>query len=149
MQYRLPICLLLFGLLSLNAHSEVNKWVGDGNQVHYSDQPPPAKTKVTPLGIAGPPATAVAAPKSLAEREAEFKKARKAKEETTQKAAKQQEQAQAKQKYCEDTRTNLTALEDSPRVMTYGADGERSFLDDAARQQRIEEARKAIGTDCN
>ncbi len=152
MECRLPICLLLFGLLSFNAHGEVKRWVDDNGRVHYSDQPPPANTKVTPLITTATPATAasgVSAPKSLAERDAEYKKAQKAKEVATQKTAQQQEQALAKQKFCADTRTNLTILENSPRIMTYDANGERSFLDDAARQQRIEEARKSIGTNCN
>ncbi len=152
MECRLPVCLLLFGLLSFNAHGEVKRWVDDNNQVHYSDQPPPANTKVTPLITTAKPATAasaVSAPKSLAERDAEYKKAKKAKEEAAQKTAQQQEEARTRQKFCADTRTNLKILEDSPRIMAYDANGERSFLDDAARQQRIGEARKGISTNCN
>ncbi len=152
MECRLPVCLLLFGLLSFNAHSEVKRWVDDNNQVHYSDQPPPANTKVTPLITTAKPATAasaVSAPKSLAERDAEYKKAKKAKEDAAQKTARQQEETQARQKFCADTRANLKILEDSPRIMDYDVNGERSFLNDAARQQRIEEARKSISTTCN
>ncbi len=152
MECRLPVCLLLFGLLSFNAHGEVKKWVDHDGRVHYSDQPPPANTKATPLITTATPATAasaVAAPKSLAERDAEYKKAQKAKEEAAQKTAQQQEEARTKQKFCADARTNLKILEDSSHIMDYDAKGERGFLDDAARQQRIEEARKAISTNCN
>ena len=152
MECRLPICLLLFGLVSVNAHGDVNKWVDDNNQTHYSDQPPPSNTKVTPLITTTTPATAaspVSAPKSLAERDAEYKKAQKAKEEAAQKTAKQQEEARTRQKFCADTRANLKILEDNQRIMAFDANGERSYLDDAARQQRIEEARKAISTNCN
>ena len=152
MEYRLPVCLLLFGLLSFNAHGEVNKWVDDNNRVHYSDQPPPANTQVTPLITTATPATAasaVSAPKSLAERDAEYKKAQKAKEEAAQKTAKQQEEARTRQKFCADTRISLKSLEEGARISTYDAKGERTFLDDAARQQRIEEARKSISTTCN
>src|SRR3990172_6274653 len=106
-----PICMLLFILFSLNAHGDVKKWVDDNNQVHYSDQPVPANVKAAPLKIPAASASDTPAQKSVAEREADYRKAQKAKEETDKKEAKSQEEARAKQKYCEDARNSLKTLE--------------------------------------
>ena len=153
MQRYLSACLFLFSLSSFNALCAINKWVDDSGRVHYSDQQPPEDTQSTLLGNAvaasGIAASDVSAPKSWVEREVEFKKARKAKTEAAQKAAKQQVDADAKQKYCLDTRNSLTSMEKSPRVVTYNANGERTYLDDAARQQRIHEMREAIEANCS
>jgi Domain of unknown function (DUF4124) len=40
--------LLLTLLVSANSFSAVNKWVDKNNQVHYSDQAPPADAKTKP-----------------------------------------------------------------------------------------------------
>lgn len=154
MKYELSIYLLLFGLISANAYSAVNKWVDDKGQVHYSDQAPPTDTRaVAVINISASsevvPASGVSAPKSLAEREAEYKKAQKAKAEAASKAAKQKEADNAKQKYCEETRASLRAMQDSGRIAAYDANGERYFLDDAARQQRIETVRQSLQANCN
>ena len=157
MECSMPKYLLLLGLISFSAFGAVTKWVDDSGQVHYTDQAPPPDVQTKLLGVvaassvpaSSTSASGVTAPKSLAEREAEFKKAKKMKAENAQKIAKQKEEADAKQKYCEDARINLKSLEDGVRISTYDANGERTLLDDAARQQRIEETRKGILTNCS
>ena len=116
--------------------------------MHYSDGPPPANGKALKVQ---PPSSKKDAlvTKTIAEREAEYKKAKKAKQETEEKSEKQQEDILAKQKNCEAAQQNLTALEAGGPMVTYDAKGERTFLDDTARKQRIEEARKTISTNCN
>lgn len=99
-------CLLVFLLLlSVSAHGALNKWVDAEGKVHYSDEPPPsnvkAQTLATPSEISGVPAQ-----KTVAEREADRKKALKAKEEAAQKAVQQQERELAKQKNCESAKAN-------------------------------------------
>lgn len=154
MKYFSAICFLLVSLLSFNnAYCSINKWVDDSGQVHYSDQPPPEDTESTSLdstvaAASGVAASDVNAPKSLAEREAELKKSKKAKTEAEQKASKQQTEADAKQKYCLDLRSSLKGLEESPRIATYDANGEPSFLNDAERQQRIQETFEGIEANC-
>lgn len=145
------ITVLLF--ISLNAFAGVNKWVDTDGKVHYSDTPP-ENIKTTKIkNTAAPdtllPASSIAAPKTLAEREAEWKKAQKAKEESALKASQEQAATAIKQKNCEGARGNLSALEHSGALVTYNEKGERSFLDDAARKQRIEEAQQAISSYCN
>lgn len=150
MKYSLAIFLLLCGF---NTHAALNKWVDAEGKVHYSDTPP-VDTKVKKLrsSSAPDPVTStndVAAPKSLAEREAEWKKSQQSKAEAEQKAAQKKEQELAQQKNCEAARSNLATLENSPALVTYNAQGERTYLDDTARAQRIEEARQAIKNNCN
>jgi len=150
MKYSLAIYLLL---TSITSHAALNKWVDADGKVHYSDTAP-ADVKVKTLrSSAAPdaitPVSGVAAPKSLAEREAEWKKSQKSKVEAAQKAAQEQEAALVKQKNCESARNNLSTYENSPAIVMYNEKGERAFMDDTARKQNIDEARKAVSSFCN
>jgi hypothetical protein len=91
----------------------------------------------------------VPAQKTLAEREAEWKKSQKAKDEATEKEAKAQEVIQTRQKNCESARSNLATYENSPRLATFNAQGEKNYIDESTRQQKIEEARKIVSNYCN
>lgn len=150
MKHGLAIFLLL---TSINSHAALNKWVDADGNVHYSDTAPP-DVKVEKLRGSAAPGTAtavsgVAAQKTLAEREAEWKKSQKSKEEAAQKAAREQEAALVKQKNCEIARNNLTTLENSPAIVTYNEKGERTVMDDASRKQNTAEARKSVSSFCN
>jgi hypothetical protein len=150
MNYSLAICLLL---TSMTSHAALNKWVDADGKVHYSDSAPTdvkAKTlrsSSAPDAIA--PASSVSAPKTLAEREADWKKSQKTKEEAAQKAEQEKEAALVKQKNCESARSNLAGYENSRAIVKYDANGERSYLDEAARNKTIEDARKTVSTYCN
>ena len=151
MQYKLAACLLL---LSLNSYAALNKWVDAEGKIHYSDSAPSdvkvekLRTTTTP-NSGGSQDSLTSEPKSLAERDAEWKKAQKAKEEAASKQAKESEAAQAKQKNCESARSNLSTYQNSPRLATYDANGERKILDDAERAKGLDEANKAVSTFCN
>lgn len=152
MKYFLAICLLLTGF---NTHAALHKWVDSEGKVHYSDTAAPPAVKSQKLRESVPSQSisssnaAAPAPKTEAEREADRKRAQKEKAEAEQKTAQQQEEASNKLKNCENARSNLVTLERSPRLVTYDAKGEPTYLDDNARQQRIEEANKAISNYCN
>jgi hypothetical protein len=136
----------------LNSYAALNKWVDADGKVHYSDTPPPNVTTETVRNIAGKEqaeAPAARSPKSVAEREAEMKKAKKAQEEAAQKQAQKDAEAETKKKNCAAARENAQALEQSPRIVTYDANGDRSFMDDATRAQRLEDARKTISSSCD
>jgi len=150
MKYCLAICLLL---TSISSHAALNKWVDADGKVHYSDTAP-ADVKAKKLRSSAAPdaitaVSGIAAPKSLAEREAEWKKSQKSKEEATQKADQEKEAAAIKQKNCETARSNLATLENSPAIVTYNEKGERIYMDDSSRKQGIEESRKAVSSYCN
>jgi len=139
-------------IMSLNAGAALNKWVDAEGKVHYSDTPPPDVATETVRNIAGKEraeAPATHPPKSLAEREAEMKKSKQAKDEAAQKQAQKDAEAETRKKNCAAARENAQSLEQSPRIVTYDANGERSFMDDATRAQRLEDARKTISSDCN
>lgn len=150
MKYCLAICLLL---TAISANAALVKWVDAEGKVHYSDSAPAdvtAKKLRSSNGSEGSaPAIGAPAQKSLAERETEWKKSQKTKEEAEQKVAKEKEAEQIKQKNCEGARSNLAAYENSPRMVQYDANGERTYLDDTARAQKIDEARKAVSSYCN
>jgi len=145
---------LLF--ISINSYAEIKKWVDEEGKVHYSDTSPNNINAKTIRNTARhdnadtlTPASGVAIPKTLAERDAEWKKSQKTKEEDAQKVAKEKEAALTKQKNCEISRNNLATLENSPEISSYNSKGERTLMDDNARKQSIKEARKAITTFCN
>lgn len=150
MNYSLAICLFL---TSMTSHAALNKWVDADGKVHYSDSAP-TDVKVKTLRSSSAPdaitsVSSVSAPKTLAERDADWKKSQKAKEEVAQKAEQEKEAALVKQKNCESARSNLAGYENSRAIVKYDANGERSFLDDAARNKTIEDARKTVSTYCN
>ncbi len=148
MKFCLIILQLILALLTLNAYAEINKWVDENNRVHYSDQPAPANINMTPVNVPPPAENNIPMQKSVAEREADLKKSQKDKEEMELKEAKQKDVDQAKQRYCEEARSNLLTLQNSPRISTYDSDGKLSYMDDATREKRMEEAQKGISKHC-
>lgn len=150
MKHSLAICLLL---ITNTSHADISKWADAEGKVHYSDTPSidyKVKTmKSTAAHGSLMPASGVAIPKTLAEREVEWKKSQKSKEEAAQKAAKEQEAASIKQKNCENARGNLKTLENTPVLVTYNSNGERAIIDDATRKQKADEARQAVTSYCS
>src|SRR5574340_35860 len=143
--------LILLVLASANAYAELSKWVDADGKVHYSDQPPPANVKAKTLRTTSDtaaPASAPAAPKTIAEREAELKKAQQAKKEAADKAAQEQAIIEGEKTNCESAQQSLRALQDGVRVLEVDAKGERSYLGDEQRRQRIEKAQQNIKTFC-
>ena len=140
-------------LISFNAHAELKKWVDSDGVVHYSDTVPPGVTTTeTVRNVSGKDqanAPAGNSPKSLAEREAELRKAKQEKADASQKKAQQEAASENKKRNCEAARENARTLEDGSRIVTYDANGERTYLDDNARAQRLEEARKAVSANCD
>ena len=142
------LLLIILVSLSISAHGALNKWVDAEGKIHYSDDLPPSNVKSQTLAI--PSAlSGVSTQKTIAEREAERKKALKTKEESAQKAAQQQESELTKQRNCEGAKANLRTLESNLPVQSINEKGEKSLMDSNARQQSIEEARKQISVNCN
>lgn len=150
MKHYIALCLFL---CSFNTLAALNKWVDADGKVHYSDTPPPdvkvKRLKSSNVTEAATDTNSAAPEKTLAEKEAEWKKSQKAKDDANQKAAQEQEAILTKKKNCEASRSYLEKIENSPLVAQYNAQGERTIMDDASRLQRIEEARKAVAAHCN
>lgn len=156
MKISLMVLLMMF---NINAYAEVNKWVDENNQVHYSDQPPPSSTKTKKLrtssGSKGSAETSSAAasnepaaPKTIAEREAELRKSQQAKKETADKAAQEQANEEAILANCANAQQSLKALQDGMRMVEFDAKGERTYLDEEQRQQRIAKTQQDISRLC-
>jgi hypothetical protein len=145
------LVIFALSLLSLNANAELNKWVDADGTVHYSDTVPPEVTTQTVRNISGKGQTDAPAkpPKNYIEREAEMKKSKQVKEDASEKQAQKDAEIEAKKNNCTSARENARVLEESPRLVTYDANGERIFMDDSTRAQRLEDARKAISSSCN
>lgn len=142
----------LLALVTCSAHAELHKWVDSSGKVHYSDTAPPSDSDEQKLKLPAAPAgsTGEAAPgKSIFEREADLNKALKERQEADQQAKQKQQDADRKKKDCENARNSLNSLENAPRIATYDESGNQVIMDDATRQQKIEDARKAANDFCN
>lgn len=147
---------VLFVLLSLALSSavcaEMYRWVDSQGRVHYSDEPPPAGAKssktVTPPPPSYSPAGEAAKPKTWQEKDMEFRQRQSTQAEAQAKKEKAEADAKQKKQNCEIARKQLQILESGQRVSDVNAAGEREYLDDAARQKAIEDARRTVDTWC-
>lgn len=140
-------------LVCTNSFAAISKWVDSDGQVHYSDQPPPSdvrpKTLREEYGTGNSQsASSAAAPKTLAEREAELKKSALAKKEAADKAAQKQAAAAAQQANCANAQESLKVLQSGIRVMGVDANGQAGYISDSERDQRVAKAQSDISTYC-
>jgi hypothetical protein len=145
-------------------------WKDNAGRTVYSDQPPPPTVRkeqvlrqpsggmlVAPAAPAAAPAGPsgsatkpdAGGPKSLAEREQEFRKRQQERAEAERKESDAQALAARKRQDCERARNYLRALEEGVRISRTDAQGNREFLDDAARASETARAREAIAATCN
>lgn len=113
---------------------------------------PPGTVKENRLmkGGTAPAATGSGATKSLAERDAEFKKRALERQEAETKANKEKSDAQAAERNCLEARSQLRSLQDGQRISRVDPKtGERSFLEDKDRPGEIASAQKAVDQWCN
>lgn len=146
---------ILLTLASLNSYAGLTKWVDANGTVHYSDGPPPEDVQSqqvhiqSAIGNDTTPASGPGASKTIFEREAELNKARKAQKEAEQKEAEKEKQAKIKEQNCAQARSQLDTLKNAPRIATYDAQGNPSYMDDAARNQQIGQAEADVNRYCN
>lgn len=150
-------------------------WKDPSGRTVYSDQPPPASIKSEQIlrqpgatrqsYVAPPQAQATAAgdkpadkadakdapkgPKTLAEREQEFRKRQQENADAEKKQAEEQARNEQKSAECERMRGYLKALEDGQRIARTDASGQREFLDDAARAKELSRVRDGLSKHCN
>ena len=140
------------------AHAQVYQWKDAKGQTVVSDTPPPGHIKVQRAPGSGavnrggeaPVAAPTPAPaaKTMAERDMDFRKRQLEDKEKAEKEAKEQAAKQTKQENCERAKRALAVLESGQRITTTDSKGERAFLDDDARQQETERARKSVSDHC-
>ena len=119
-----------------------------GNK-EYAQTCPPGTVKETQLMKSSAGAASGAAAKSLAEREAGFRKRTMERQEADAKAEKEKADAKITERNCLDARAHLRQLQDGQRIVrTDPNTGERSFLMDDERPAEIANARKAVASWC-
>ena len=147
---------LFAAALAFPAAAQMYKWVDKDGKVRYGDTPPPG-AKTTAIQAPPPPASSSSRPAAAAGKGTEkplsaeeaFQKRRKDAAEAEQKADKERADADAKRANCDGARQNLRTYESGQRLSTIGANGERSYMDDAARASGLEQARKSVAEWCN
>lgn len=148
--------------------AQMYRWVDKDGHVHYTSQPPPAgtqsRTVEAPRPVSASPARdsegkevggkepeakdAPKGPLTPVQQERDFRKrqieAQKARDKEVQAA----KEAEAKRENCARARETLASFESGQRISRSNAQGERYYLDDAAREHETEAARKAVSDWC-
>jgi hypothetical protein len=144
--------LILLMLASTNTYAAIMKWVDEQGQVHYSDRLPPPEVMPRTLredsNAQDSASSGASATKTIAEREAELKKEKAEKQSAADKAAQKKAAEDALRANCATAQDNLRSLQSGVRIMEVNANGERSYIDDAQRQQRIAKAQQDIKDYC-
>lgn len=150
-------------------------WKDANGRTVYSDRPPPPDIKAGsivrqpntqtlanpapasgPIDDAGKPSDAKGsdtkaapnAPKTIAEREMEFRKRQQERADSDKKAAEEQTKNATKTAECDRARGYMKSLEEGIRIQKTDAAGNREFLDDAQRAAEVERTRKIIQSTC-
>lgn len=156
-----PAAALVLGIVSAftlgAAHAEIYQWKDASGRTVVSDTPPPgnagkeAKVIGTQLPVAKgeiageKPADA---PKSLAEKDLEFKKRQQEARDKAEKEAQEQKAEAGREENCERAKRNLAAIESGYGVSAFDEKGERKLLDEAQRKQEMDRYREFIAQSC-
>ena len=144
------VAILLMALLPAAAAAQVNKCLdASGKVVGYATEcPPGTRSEATNIRSA-PGSGAAPAQKSLAERDADFRKRQIEKQEASAKAEKKAAETAYAKRACDDSRAYLKALQERQRITrTDPKTGERSFLSEAEYAKEIAAAQRAISDNC-
>jgi hypothetical protein len=144
-------------------------WRDETGRAVYSDRPPPANirsdqilrqpgTQTFGTATSNAPAStdgksdgkeaAKPAPKTLAEREMDFRKRMQESADAEKKNAEEQAQANARSGECERMRGYMRALEEGQRIARTDAQGNREILDDNQRASEVQRVRDAMSRSC-
>ena len=172
----LTVAIVLAGFVFSTPSEAQWAWKDANGRTVYSDRPPPPDIKAGsivrqpntqtlanpapasgPLDDAGKPADGKGAdakgtpnaPKTVAEREMEFRKRQQERAEGDKKANEEQAKSAAKTAECERARGYMKSLEDGIRITRTDASGNREFLDDSQRAAEVDRTRKIIQSTCS
>jgi hypothetical protein len=146
---RTTIVVLALALLPVAVHAQIMKCVGAGGRVEFAASCPPG-TKAENTGIRNAPAAASSnQQKSLAERDAEFRKRQADQQEAAKKAEEKTQETTDLRKNCDAAQSYLRSLQSGNRIgKTDPKTGERVFLEDNERAAEIARAQRAADTNC-
>lgn len=143
------LAILAVATLPLTAHAQIMKCVGTGGRIEFAAACPPG-TKAESTGIRNNPGAAAAAPqKSLAERDAEFRKRTVEQQEAAKKGEEKNQETADRKQNCEAAQSYLRSLQSGNRIgKTDPKTGERVFLEDNERVAETVRAQRAVDTNC-
>lgn len=143
------LAILAVATLPLTAHAQIMKCVGAGGRIEFAAACPPG-TKAESTGIRNNPGAAAAAPqKSLAERDAEFRKRTVEQQEAAKKGEEKNQETADRKQNCEAAQSYLRSLQSGNRIgKTDPKTGERIFLEDTERAAETVRAQRAVDTNC-
>jgi hypothetical protein len=163
--WRHPLLAGALMLLAQFAHAQYS-WIDDKGTRVFSDRPPPPGTPAARIlkgprtalaapadgaavSAAVPAASAPAAPRppTLAEQDAAFRQRQAKREDDTRKQKESGDRQAEKEERCAAARQQERLMTSGERVSGIDAKGERYFLTDAEKAQRLNTARKAL-QDC-
>lgn len=142
------------------AAAQLHRWVDKDGKVRYGDTPPPGvKTRTLRAPVSSAPAPDDAAkdagandarkgPLTPAEQEQAFRKRQAEAQKASDKQAMAAKEAADKQANCVRARESLATFESGQRISRSNAQGERYYLDDAARSRETEAARQTVSDWC-
>lgn len=140
--------LLLMALgLAANA-DQVYRWVDKDGHVHYSQTPPPSTNVTAQTVNITPPApdpTTVHNEQNLSKVLTDKQQAA---EEAKKKADADAAQKAQQQKFCDDLRQRLAVLQQSGRVATVDAQGNKQYVDDDQRAKQEQDLQNQIAQSC-
>jgi len=144
------ILLMLLSASSTTFAGKIYKWTDSDGKVHYGERPPSGKSKQMRIP-SSTPYRATSAPKSGNKTEAANKfldsiaTERKEQKESAEKSAQEKEIAN---KNCSNARRRVASLKQGGRRFTVDEQGERTYLDEAATQNRLKEAQVKVEKWC-
>lgn len=141
---------MFLGVLAITGHAqaELYKWTDAQGKVHYTDQPPTLKAQVIKNSTAGQADITSQATQSLDAKDQAYQKRRKEADDARTKADKEAELARVQRENCAKARSNLSTLQNSARVYSTNAAGQRTYMDDAARARELTSSQKAVSDFC-
>lgn len=162
----LAMATLLLAAASQAAHAQILKCVGKDGKVEFASICPPG-TQQQSTGVSSKPAAAPApaaakdgvkdakdtkdstAPKSLADRDAEFRKRQAEQKAAEEKAAQKTAQEDERQRACQSAQATLQALKNRQRmVRSDPKTGERVFFEEADYQRELSVTERQVAQYC-
>lgn len=146
---RTLLAILAVATLPFTAHAQIMKCIGTGGRIEFATTCPPG-TKAESTGIRNSPETAAAtSQKSLAERDADFRKRKLEQQEAAKKGDEKNQEAADRKQNCEAAQSYLRSLQSGNRIgKTDPQTGERIFLEDTERAAETVRAQRAVDTNC-
>lgn len=161
----LGILIVAASLVASPAHAQWI-WKDDAGRTVASDQPPPTTVPLSHI-LKSPKQRAVDltptqpvkegeskdapkadAPKTVADRDLEFKQRQKDSAEAAKKSEAEATKAKAMQENCTAMRGNLAGLQNGGRAARINEKGEKTYIDDTQRQGEIAKAQSQISQYC-